>query len=136
MTSQSFTEEEKADILQGLSASIHRLSNKIKNDERNGRQDYNRVEWRKEKIERAEVLIEKFKQVKTNKTKIMNDDSFIERLEIKLFCSKHPENELQFSIKSRIDAKILIHPCSRCQQEIEFIQSAARILFTAAQTVP
>ena len=62
MTSQSFTEQEKTDLIQGLSASIHRMSNKIKNDERNGRQDYNRIAWRKEKIERAKVLIEKFQQ--------------------------------------------------------------------------
>jgi len=62
MTSQSFTEQEKADLIQGLAASIHRMSNKIKNDERNGRQDYNRIAWRKEKIERAKVLIEKFTQ--------------------------------------------------------------------------
>lgn len=60
MTSQSFTEQEKADLIQGLAASIHRVSNKIKNDERNGRQDYNRISWRKEKIDRAKVLIEKF----------------------------------------------------------------------------
>lgn len=62
MTSQSFTEQEKADLIQGLAASIHRMSNKIKNDECNGRQDYKRIAWRKEKIERAKVLIEKFTQ--------------------------------------------------------------------------
>ena len=60
MTSQSFTEQEKADLIQGLAASIHRMSNKIKNDERNGRHDFNRVAIRREKIERAKVLIEKF----------------------------------------------------------------------------
>lgn len=62
MTSQSFTEQEKADLIQGLAASIHRMSNKIKNDERNGRHDFNRVAIRKQKIERAKVLIEKFEQ--------------------------------------------------------------------------
>jgi hypothetical protein len=59
MTSQSFTEQEKADLIQGLAASIHRLNNKIKNDERHER-DMNRIAWRKEKIDRAKVLIEKF----------------------------------------------------------------------------
>ena len=64
MTSQSFTEQERADLIQGLAASIHRMSNKIKNDERNGRQDYNRIAWRKEKIDRAKVLIEKLQYEK------------------------------------------------------------------------
>lgn len=61
MTSQSFTEQDKSDLIQGLAASIHRMSNKIKNDERAGRQDFKRVGIRKEKIERAKVLIEKLK---------------------------------------------------------------------------
>ena len=63
MTSQSFTEQEKADLIQGLAASIHRLSNKIKNDERHER-DMNRIGWRKEKIYRANVLIEKLQYEK------------------------------------------------------------------------
>jgi hypothetical protein len=54
-----FTEQERADIIQGLSASIHRLRHKIGNDERAGRNDINRVAIRKEKIERARVLISK-----------------------------------------------------------------------------
>ena len=57
MTSQSFTEQEKADLIQSLNALIHRLNNKIKNDERNERPEIGRVEWRKEKIRRANVLI-------------------------------------------------------------------------------
>lgn len=63
MTSQSFTEQEKADLIQGLAASIHRLNNKIKNDERHER-DMNRIGWRKEKIDRANVLIEKLQYEK------------------------------------------------------------------------
>lgn len=63
MTSQSFTEQEKADLIQGLAASIHRLNNKIKNDERHER-DMNRIAWRKEKIDRANVLIEKLQYEK------------------------------------------------------------------------
>ena len=59
MTSQSFTEQERADLIQGLAASIHRLNNKIKNDERHER-NMNRIGWRKEKIDRAKVLISKF----------------------------------------------------------------------------
>jgi hypothetical protein len=61
MTSISLTEQEKADLIQGLSASIHRLNNKIKNDERNNR-DFTRIAWRKEKIGRAKVLIEKMQK--------------------------------------------------------------------------
>ncbi|KKS24133.1 MAG: hypothetical protein UU81_C0012G0002 [Microgenomates group bacterium GW2011_GWC1_41_8] len=54
-----FTKQEKADILQGLNASIKRLRGKIKNDEIHERHDYNRITWLKEKIERARLLIEK-----------------------------------------------------------------------------
>lgn len=62
MTSQSFTEQERIDIIQGLSTLIKRSRNKITNDELHGRHDYNRIAWRKEKIERAKVLIEKITQ--------------------------------------------------------------------------
>lgn len=62
MISQSFTEQEKADLIQALNASIHRLNGKIVNDTYAGRHDWERVQIRKEKIERAKVLIEKFKQ--------------------------------------------------------------------------
>jgi hypothetical protein len=58
----SITEEEREDLLQGLSASIHRLRNKIKNDQRHERHDYNRIKWREERMERARVLIEKISQ--------------------------------------------------------------------------
>lgn len=60
MTSQSFTEQERTDIIQGLSTLIKRSRNKITNDEFHGRHDYNRIAWRKEKIERVKLLIEKF----------------------------------------------------------------------------
>jgi hypothetical protein len=59
MTSQSFTEQELADLIQGLAALIHRLNNKIKNDERHERGDFRRVAGRKQKIDRAKVLIDK-----------------------------------------------------------------------------
>ena len=59
MTQLEFTEQEKSDLIQGLFASIHRLGNKIKNDDLHGRKDFNRVHFRKEKIERAKLLIEK-----------------------------------------------------------------------------
>lgn len=62
MTSQSYTEQEKADLIRGLAALIHRLNNKVKNDERHERSDFRRVEARKQTVARAKVLKEKFEQ--------------------------------------------------------------------------
>ena len=59
MTSQSFTEQERADLIQGLKALIHRLRHKIQNDECNDRKEFRRVQARKLTCDRARVLIEK-----------------------------------------------------------------------------
>ena len=68
----------------------------------------------------------------------MEEDFYREKLEVKMFCSKHPKNELKFSTDSRIgassayeiNAKILIHPCSMCRMEIESIENAVSVLMS------
>ena len=62
MRIDNLTEEESAVVMQGLAALVHRLRHKITNDERHGREDFNRVAHRRETIERANVLIERFKE--------------------------------------------------------------------------
>ena len=70
----------------------------------------------------------------------MHDDSIRSKLEVKFYCSKHTENELNFSTSSKIgassayeiNAKILVHPCSRCRQEFERIENAVKVLMSAA----
>lgn len=62
MTSENLTEQEKTDLIQGLSTLSKRLLSKIRNDERNGRSDFNRVAGRKERIERVKSLIDKIKE--------------------------------------------------------------------------
>jgi hypothetical protein len=65
MTSQSFTEQEITDIIQGLTTLIKRSKDRIANDERNLRFELDRVSGRKEKIERCKVLIDKLSVYKT-----------------------------------------------------------------------
>ena len=68
----------------------------------------------------------------------MHEDEMRSKLEVKFYCSKHIENELTFSTDSKIgassayeiNAKILIHPCSRCRQEFERIENAAKVLMS------
>lgn len=71
----------------------------------------------------------------------MHKDAMRSKLEVKFFCSKHTENELTFSTESRIgassayeiNAKILIHPCSRCERELEVIRDEAKTFFFFSQ---
>lgn len=56
---ENLTEQEKADLIQALNASIHRLRGKILNDTRAERCDIERVQIRKQKIERCNQLIAK-----------------------------------------------------------------------------
>ena len=53
------TELEKADLIQALNASIHRLRGKIRNDIKSERLDTKRVQIRKESIERCNTLIDR-----------------------------------------------------------------------------
>lgn len=69
----------------------------------------------------------------------MHKDSLRDKMDVKFYCSKHPENELTFSSDlSRIGAnsayevnvKIVIHPCSRCLHEVERIENAVNVLLS------
>lgn len=70
----------------------------------------------------------------------MDNDSLRKKLEIKMYCSKHPSCELRFSTGSCfgassayvISGNILIHPCSECKREAERIEDAARVLMSVA----
>jgi hypothetical protein len=69
----------------------------------------------------------------------MNKDSMRNKMDVKFYCSKHPENELNFSSDLskvgassayEVNVKIVIHPCSRCQQEVERIENAVGVLLS------
>ncbi len=70
----------------------------------------------------------------------MDNDISRKKLEFKMFCSKHPNNELTFSLDSRlrassahvVNAEILIHPCSQCRMETARLKDAAKLLMSAA----
>ena len=57
-----FSKEEKEDLIQSLNASVCRLRGKIINDTNNNRLHYDRVGFRKQKIERAKILIQKIQK--------------------------------------------------------------------------
>lgn len=69
----------------------------------------------------------------------MHKDALRNKMDVKFYCSKHPENELTFSSDlSRVGANsayevnigIAIHPCSRCLQEVELIKNAVNVLLS------
>jgi hypothetical protein len=70
---------------------------------------------------------------------MIGKDDFRNKMDVKFYCSKHPENELTFSTDlSKIGAssayevnvKIVIHPCHRCRHEIELIENAVSVLLS------
>lgn len=66
----------------------------------------------------------------------MNNDIFRDKLEVKMYCSKHPEVELKLSSKSNVGLssaydvtlKVLILPCSQCEHERMKMKNAIRNL--------
>lgn len=69
----------------------------------------------------------------------MHKDALRDKMDVKFYCSKHPKEELTFSSDlSKIGAnsayevnvKIVIHPCSRCLQEVERIENAVNVLLS------
>lgn len=67
----------------------------------------------------------------------MDKDSMRNKVDMKFYCSKHPETELNFSTDlskigassaHEINIKIVIHPCERCQQEIDKIKNAISLI--------
>ena len=65
----------------------------------------------------------------------MMEDWRRSKLEVKMYCAKHPDTELNFSPNSKIgassayeiNAKILIHPCRRCEDEVNRIKEAVGV---------
>lgn len=68
-------------------------------------------------------------------------DDFRTKAEVKLFCAKHPKQELRFSGDSKVGAssayeinlKIVVHPCWECEREIEQIKGVIRIFNNISQ---
>jgi hypothetical protein len=69
----------------------------------------------------------------------MHKDALRNKMDVKFYCSKHPENELTFSTDLtkvgassayEVNVKIVIHPCSRCRQEVERIENAVDVLLS------
>ena len=69
----------------------------------------------------------------------MDKDSMRNKMDVKFYCAKHPETELNFSSDlSKVGAssayevniKIVIHPCVRCRQEVERIEDAVDVLLS------
>ncbi len=69
----------------------------------------------------------------------MNEDALRNKMDVKFYCSKHPENELNFSSglskvgansAYEVNVKIVVHPCSRCLQEAERIENAVNVLLS------
>jgi hypothetical protein len=72
----------------------------------------------------------------------MNKDSQRSKMDVKFYCSKHPENELTFSSDlSKVGAnsmlemnvKIVIHPCGKCQREFDNVKNAVSVLISSAK---
>jgi len=69
----------------------------------------------------------------------MIGDSLRNKMDVKFYCSKHPDTQLNFSHSlSRIgahsacevDVKIVVHPCEMCQMEVERIEDAVSVLLS------
>jgi hypothetical protein len=70
----------------------------------------------------------------------MEKDALRNKMDVKFYCSKHPRNELTFSTDLtkvgassayEVNVKLVIHPCSRCRQELERMQKAVDVLLSS-----
>ena len=70
----------------------------------------------------------------------MHQDDMRNKMDVKMYCAKHPDTELNFSTESKVGAssayeiniKILIHPCSTCENEVNKIKNAISV-FSAVE---
>lgn len=70
----------------------------------------------------------------------MHQDSTRNKLEVKMYCSKHPKEELNFSPDSNVGAnsayeinvRILVHPCIQCENKFNNIKNSVRTLLTVS----
>jgi hypothetical protein len=66
----------------------------------------------------------------------MEQDAMRSKLDVKMYCAKHPDTELKFSPDSKVGAnsayeiniKVLIHPCEKCKHELEKLKNAMRTI--------
>jgi hypothetical protein len=66
-----------------------------------------------------------------------NDDSMRDKLDFQLYCSNHPNERLNFSSQLssigassayEVNLKLVVHPCPKCQYEIDKITNAVSVL--------
>ena len=70
----------------------------------------------------------------------MHQDDMRNKLDVKMYCAKHPDMELNFSPDSivgassayEINVKILIHPCRKCENEVNRIKDAISVFSAVA----
>ena len=70
----------------------------------------------------------------------MHQDDMRNKMDVKMYCAKHPDTELNFSSDSKVGAssaneinvKILIHPCKKCQNELDRMKDAISVLSAVA----
>lgn len=70
----------------------------------------------------------------------MHQDNRRNKMDVKMYCVKHPNTELNFSPDSKVGAspaheinvKILIHPCEKCENEVNRIKDAISIFSAVA----
>ena len=73
------------------------------------------------------------------KLKNMEKDALRNKMDVKFYCSKHPRTELTFSTyltkvgassADEVNVKLVIHPCSRCSQELERMKNGVQFLLS------
>lgn len=69
------------------------------------------------------------------------EDSTRNKLDVKMYCAKHPETELRFSTHSKVGAasayeinvKIHIHQCDQCEWEMRQLKGVLKVLDEVAK---
>ena len=73
----------------------------------------------------------------------MHEDSTRNKLDLEMYCSKHPKQRLNFSAKLseigansayELNVKIVVHPCEQCKMEVDNIRKAIDTIFSFKNT--
>jgi hypothetical protein len=79
------------------------------------------------------------KHSKSIKMEHTHKDALRSKMDLKFYCSKHPDIELKFSTDlskvgassaHQLNIKIVVHPCEQCQREHERITDALDVLMS------
>ena len=71
-------------------------------------------------------------------------DSSRKELKLELYCSEHPNSKLTMTTEQsavgagsayEVRVKIMVHPCSRCKQELYELQHAVSVFGNVAKEV-